>query len=70
MLEDEAVVARVIDQLTALRARLTADEQVVLDAVVMGQMPPEVSGHALKGDFVAPGKTIALKGEEYQVVIL
>lgn len=67
--DKSAVIGVVISELTQLRGRLTADEKVVLDSIVMGQMPPEVSGHAVIGDVQAPeGKSIALQGEEYQVV--
>jgi hypothetical protein len=67
--EKSVVMAAVVDQLTQLRGRLDPSEQIVLDSIVMGQMPPEVSGHADTGDMQAPeGKSIALKGEEYQVV--
>lgn len=67
--EKPAVMAAVVNELTQLRGRLTNEEKVVLDSIVMGQMPPEVSGHAVTGDMQAPeGKSIALKGEEYQVV--
>lgn len=67
--EKPAVMAAVVNELTQLRGRLTNEEKVVLDSIVMGQMPPEVSGHAVTGDIQAPeGKSIALKGEEYQVV--
>ena len=67
--EKPAVMVAVVNELTQLRGRLTNEEKVVLDSIVMGQMPPEVSGHAVTGDIQAPeGKSIALKGEEYQVV--
>jgi hypothetical protein len=67
--EKSVAMGNVVDQLTQLRGRLDPDEQIVLDSIVMGQMPPEVSGHAVTGDMQAPeGKSIALKGEEYQVV--
>ncbi len=67
--EKSVAMGNVVDQLTQLRGRLDPDEQIVLDSIVMGQMPPEVSGHAVTGDMQAPeGKSIALKGEEYQIV--
>jgi hypothetical protein len=65
---DEAVVKKVIAELTQLRGRLTADEKVVLDALIIGP-DAEVVAHAMTIDTVRRViERVTVIDEEYRLI--
>lgn len=65
---EEAVVKRVISELTQLRGRLSTEERIVLDALVVGP-DAEVVAHAVTIDTVGRIiERVAVTDEEYRLI--
>jgi hypothetical protein len=66
--KEEAVVEKVISELTQLRGRLSTEEKAVLDALVIGP-DAEVVAHALTIDTVGRViERVTVIDEEYRLI--
>lgn len=67
-LAEEAVVKKVIGELTQLRGRLSTEEKAVLDALVIGP-DAEVVAHQMTIDTVGQViERVTVINEEYQLI--